>query len=550
MRWIISAAVIRSEKLLYSSKIVFDLSTPYQPRNMPQENIAFVMCATGEAVSFATLESRANQGAHLLRALGVNKGDHIAILMENRREFLEICFAADRSGIYYTTVSTHLTADEVSYILEDCSARLLISSPRFHDMIRKFSADPQTPYRIFSVGDDIPGDLENGEQNTSQNTDPDFENWASQMAGFPSTPIEDESQGLDMLYSSGTTGRPKGIKWPLPESPPGASSMLIELLSSLFGYSKDTRYLSPAPLYHAAPLRHSMVTIKQGGTAYIMDRFDAETSLKLIETHKITHSQWVPTMFVRLLKLPKDVRDRYDVSSLEMAVHAAAPCPVDVKHQMIEWWGEIVHEYYAGTENNGFTALSCQEWLKKPGSVGSAKLGVIHICDEKGQELPIGEEGEIYFENGHPFSYHNDPEKTQSCTNNRGWTTLGDIGRIDEDGYLYLTDRKSFVIISGGVNIYPQETEDTLLGHSAVLDVAVIGVPSEDFGEEVKAIVQLAKDVPASSDLAQNLIDHCKERISALKCPKTVEFRDSLPRSATGKLYKRMLRAEYWPTTS
>ena len=324
--------------------------------------------------------------------------------------------------------------------------------------------------------------------------------------------------------------------------------MLLDLLTSLFGYGPDTRYLSPAPLYHAAPLRHSMVTIKMGGTVFVMDRFDAVGALQLIETHRITHSQWVPTMFVRLLKLPPEQRAQFDLSSMKMAVHAAAPCPVDIKREMIDWWGEIIHEYYAGTENNGFTTISTQEWLEHPGSVGRAKLGVIHICDASGAELPIGAEGEIYFENGHQFAYHNDPEKTAACTNALGWTTLGDIGRLDSDGYLYLTDRKSFVIISGGVNIYPQETEDVLLGHPSVLDAAVIGVPSEDFGEEVKAVVQLMPSQVPSPELADSLIEYCRARLSSIKCPRSIDFRTDLPRSATGKLYKRKLRDEFWRT--
>lgn len=507
---------------------------PFNPRCHAERDpasIAFVMCATGESVTFAQLEARANQGAHLLRAAGLRPSDHIAILMENRREFLEVCFAADRSGVYYTTISTHLTADEIAYILRDCAARLLIVSDRMGDMLERLAPDIDASCEVLVVGDPPQG----------------FRSWSSATAGLPETPIPDEAQGLDMLYSSGTTGRPKGIKWPLPDDMPGGRSMLIDLLSSLFGYDAGTRYLSPAPLYHAAPLRHSMVTIRMGGTAFIMERFDPLGALELIERYRITHSQWVPTMFVRLLKLPPEDRARFDLSSMQMAVHAAAPCPVDIKRRMIDWWGEIIHEYYSGTENNGFTAITTAEWLTHPGSVGRAKLGVIHICDEAGQELPQGQEGEVYFENGHQFVYHNDPEKTASCTNAKGWTTLGDIGRLDAEGYLFLTDRKSFVIISGGVNVYPQEAEDILLGHPAVLDAAVFGVPNEDFGEEVKAVVQLLPQIDPSPALEADLIAICRARLSAIKCPRSVEFRRTLPRSATGKLYKRKLKAEYWP---
>lgn len=505
-------------------------SYPYQPRAHPAEKPAFIMAASDEMVSFGMLEQRANQGAHLLRAQGVGPGDHIAILMENRREMLEICFAADRAGVYYTTISTHLNKDEIGYIVTDCDARLLVASDRFMDILPELATDHEDRCRIVVVGDNAGA----------------FPSWSQEVAGHKKTPIADEAQGLDMLYSSGTTGRPKGIKWPLEHTLPGAPTMLVDLLHRLFGYGPETRYLCPAPLYHAAPLRHVMVTIKMGGTAVIMDRFDAEASLRLIEQHRITHSQWVPTMFVRLLKLPKDVRARYDLSSMEMAVHAAAPCPVEIKREMLAWWGDIIHEYYAGTENNGFSAITSAEWRAHPGSVGRAKLGVVHICNENGHEVPVGTEGEIYYENGQQFAYHGDPEKTRACTNAQGWTTLGDIGRLDEDGYLYLTDRKSFLIISGGVNIYPQETEDTLLNHPAVLDAAVIGIPHEEFGEAVHAVVQLLPEYENTPELSETLMAYCRSKLSALKCPRSIEFRNTLPRSATGKIYKRILRSEYW----
>ncbi|MHA6345620.1 acyl-CoA synthetase [Roseivivax sp. CAU 1761] len=490
------------------------------------------MCATGETVSFAALEARANQGAHLLRSLGLRRGDHLLVVMENRREFLEICFAAERAGLYYTTASTHLAPPEIAYIAVDCGARAIIASDRFaEELCTAEAADGRTPAPVRLAVGRVPTGCAD---------------WAALVSAQPDTPLADEAQGLDMLYSSGTTGRPKGIKWPMPDTPPGGRTMLIDLLCGLFGYGRETRYLCPAPLYHAAPLRHAMVTIKAGGSVHVMDRFDAEKALRQIETQRITHSQWVPTMFVRLLKLPDALRRSYDVSSLQVAVHAAAPCPVEIKRAMIDWWGPILHEYYAGTENNGFTALDSAEWLAHPGSVGRAKLGVLHVCDEAGQELPPGAEGEIYFENGHQFEYHNDPAKTAASRNSQGWTTLGDIGRLDAEGYLYLTDRKSFVIISGGVNIYPQETENVLLGHPAVLDAAVFGVPHEEFGEAVQAVVQTVPERPGSEALAEELMVWCRDRLSALKCPRGVDFRAQLPRSAAGKLYKRQLRDEYW----
>jgi long-chain acyl-CoA synthetase len=505
---------------------------PFHPRRHAIErpdDVAYRISTSADAVTFGQLEARANQAAHTFRQLGLKRGDHIVIVMENRREFLEVCFAADRTGLYYTTASTHLTDDEIHYIIRDCGASLVLVSDTLIGRIRAYADLMLRDCPVMVIGRD-------------EGALPSFTDIA---AAALATPIPDESQGLDMLYSSGTTGRPKGVKWALPDQPAGSSSMLIELLSGLFGYGVGTRYLCTAPLYHAAPLRHTMVTIRTGGSAVIMPKFDAEVALSLIDAEGITHSQWVPTMFVRLLKLPEEVRGQYSLRSMSMAVHAAAPCPIDVKHRMIEWWGPIIHEYYAGTENNGFTALTTREWQSHIGSVGRAKLGVIHICDENGAELPIGAEGEVFFENGHQFEYHNDPEKTRTSRNAQGWTTLGDIGRLDNDSYLYLTDRKSFVIISGGVNIYPQEVENLLLQHEAVLDAAVIGIPNEEFGEEVKAVVQLVDGHEPNEKLSSELVAFCRARLSALKCPRTIDFRTEFPRSPTGKLLKRQIRDEY-----
>ncbi|MCZ8313045.1 MAG: AMP-binding protein [Magnetospirillum sp.] len=495
------------------------------------DKIAYRMVRSGESVTFRELDERSNRAAQLFRACGVGRGDHILVLMENNRQFLEVCFGADRAGIYYTAVSTHLVADEVAYILRDCGAKLVVTSRSQVALMELLRARLPDIAFWFMIGADRPG----------------FADWDDAVSAQPATPVADEWQGLDMLYSSGTTGRPKGIKWPLPERPPGGRTMLVDLLSRLFEYRADTRYLSPAPLYHAAPMRHSMTVIKQGGTVFVMEKFDAEEALATIERERITHSQWVPTMFVRMLKLSLEQRARYDMSSIRMAIHAAAPCPIDVKERMIAWWGPILHEYYAGTENNGFCAIDTQEWLAHKGSVGRAVQGELRICDEHGVELPIGEEGEVYFANGPQFVYHNDPAKTAASRNAKGWTTLGDIGRLDADGYLYLVDRKSFLIISGGVNIYPQEIEDTILSHPKVADVAVIGVPNEDFGEEVKAVVQPLDMVNAGPALAEEIIAYCKARIAAYKCPRSVDFRAVLPRHPTGKLFKRQLKQQYWP---
>ena len=491
---------------------------------------AFVMCETGESVSFSELDRRANQVAHTLRGLGVERGMHVSFLMRNHRRLLEACFGADRAGVYYTTINTRLLADEIAFIVRDSAARALVVSADLASLAESVRAKLPQEIPCFAFDGCPEG----------------FESWEQRVDRAPSTPIADSAQGLDMLYSSGTTGRPKGVKWPMPELPAGTRTMVVDLLDRLFDYYPGCRYLSPAPLYHAAPLRHSITAIKLGGCAYIMERFDAERALNYIEQYRITHSQWVPTMFVRMLKLPEQTKRRFDLRSMHVAIHAAAPCPIDIKRQMIEWWGPIIHEYYAGTENNGFCSITCQEWLAHPGSVGRASQGVLHICDDEGRELPAGGVGIVYFSDGPKFEYHNDPERTARARHPLGWTTLGDIGRVDEDGYLYLVDRKAFMIISGGVNIFPQEIEDALIAHPAVADVAVIGVPDEDLGEAVKAVIQLSDPASASPALAEDLLAFCRTQLASFKCPRSIDFDNDLPRQPTGKLFKQKLRERYW----
>jgi long-chain acyl-CoA synthetase len=349
-----------------------------------------------------------------------------------------------------------------------------------------------------------------------------------------------------MLYSSGTTGRPKGVLPVVDPQPIDADNPLFQITRKLYGMGEDTVYLSPAPLYHAAPLRFNMTVMKLAGTSVIMEHFDAEEFLRLVPKYKITHTQLVPTMFVRFLKLPDEARLKHDVSSLRCAIHAAAPCPIPTKEKMIEWWGPIVWEYYGGTEGNGLTMCNASEWLAHKGTVGRAVLGTVRICDEEGNELPQGEAGTIYFADGRPFAYHNDPKKTAETRNAKGWTTIGDVGYVDADNFLHLTDRKAFMIISGGVNIYPQETENLLITHPKVMDCAVFGVPNPDFGEEVKAVVQPRDLADAGPGLAEELIAYCKQNLSAIKCPRSVDFEVELPRHPTGKLYKRLLRDRYW----
>ena len=506
---------------------------PLQPVNVDPEKVAFQMCESGEQVTYAQLNDRANQVAHLISDLGILPGDHVAVLMNNCRELMELCFGLDRSGVYYTLISTRLTTDEMAYIVQDCGARLFVYSSALELADKDlFSKLPNT-LNCMRVGPSV-------EQWKHKD-------WTAECSKMPTSANAQALQGGDMLYSSGTTGRPKGVLWPLPKTAAGQHTMLVKLLAPLFGYDADCHYMSTAPLYHAAPLRHSMTVIKLGGTVTVMERFDALLALQTIERCRITHSQWVPTMFVRLLKLDKHVREKFDLSSMKMAVHAAAPCPVDVKEQMIGWWGPIVHEYYAGTENNGFCSITPNEWLQHKGSVGRASQGKLHICDEEGMPLELGQTGAVYFSEGPQFTYHNDSVSTEQTRNSLGWTTLGDIGYLDEEGYLYLVDRKAFMIISGGVNIYPQEIENVLLQHPKVMDAAVVGVPSSDWGEEVKAVVQPVDPLDVGPVLAAELQAFCREKLADFKCPRSIDFDLELPRLPTGKLYKKLVKKRYWP---
>jgi fatty-acyl-CoA synthase len=493
--------------------------------------VAYQMAGSGEAITYGELDRRSNQGAQLFRSLGLKTGDHIALLMENCLPFMEVCWAAQRSGLYYTAISRYLTAEEIAYIVKDCGAKVVITTPQCIAAIAPLIGNAPGAPIFYITGKAQPG----------------FRSWDEARDAQPATPIADEAAGYDMLYSSGTTGRPKGIKRPLTEPSILVPNPLLKLLcSTMCGMTADSVYLSPAPLYHAAPLRFNMMCGALGGTSIIMEHFDAEEFLRLAEKHRVTQSQLVPTMFVRMLKLPEETRKKYNVSSLKGAVHAAAPCPADVKARMIAWWGPILIEYYAGSEGNGVTVSTSQDWLAHRGTVGRAVVGEVKILDDDGNELPAGETGTVYFAGGPQFAYHNDDDKTKRAYNERGWSTLGDVGYLDAEGFLYLTDRKAYMIISGGVNIYPQETEDVLITHPAVADVAVFGVPNEEMGEEVKAVVQPHDMRKTGKELEAELIAFCRQHLSPIKCPKSVDFEAELPRTPTGKLVKRHLRDRYW----
>lgn len=485
------------------------------------DRIACLCTATGAQMTYADLENAANRGAHLLRSMGLKRGDVIAVMLDNEPAVFAIGWAAERTGLYLTSVSTKLSIADAAYILRDCGARALVVSDRLAEMGAQILAACPGPV-LYKVSD-----------------------WQEACADLPATPVPDESAGADMLYSSGTTGRPKGVKPALPQGPLGEETALMRMGAALYGMDGAMVYLSTSPLYHAAPLRWAMTVQRFGGTVLIMPRFDAETALGLIERHRVTHGTWVPTHFVRLLKLPEEVRLRHDLSSQRAAIHAGAPCPVAVKQAMIDWWGPIIEEYYSGTEMCGITALSSAQWLERPGSVGQAVVGAIRILDDEGVECPAGQVGNIYFADGPRFAYHNDQAKTEAAHNADGWATMGDIGHIDKDGFLFLTDRKNFMIISGGVNIYPQEIENVLIAHPDVADVAVIGIPDEELGETVLAVVQPAVGVAGDDSLAETLRLYARAWLGGVKTPKHFEFRHDPLREPTGKLLKAKLIAEF-----
>jgi long-chain acyl-CoA synthetase len=496
---------------------------------------AVIMHPSGIVVTFGELEARANQLAHYFRAAGLVEGDAVAILMENGEHVHAVMWGARRAGLYYVPINTHLTAAEVAYIVDNSSAKAIVGSAGLRDILAGLAAelpDGLPPVRLLVDAAGASGDLDG------------WQHYPQCVADQPTTPIDDEIEGDLLQYSSGTTGRPKGIKRELPHLPP---SEVPGLMAALVGFwmHPDAVYLSPAPLYHTAPSVWSMQTQAGGITTVVLEKFDPQGALDAIQKHRVTHGQFVPVMFTRMLKLPAAVRDSYDVSSLERVMHAAAPCPVEIKKQMIDWWGPIVDEYYASSEAIGSTLILAEDWLTHPGSVGKSMMTPLHILDEDGNELPPGQAGEIYFEGGADFEYLNDPAKTASSRDAHGWKTVGDIGYLDEDGYLYLTDRRHHMIISGGVNIYPQEAENMLVTHPKVMDAAVFGVPDDDMGQRVKGVVQTVDQADATDEFAEELLGWLRERLAHYKCPRSISFEAQLPRTDTGKLYKQGLIEKY-----
>ncbi|MCX2931786.1 fatty-acid--CoA ligase FadD4 [Mycobacterium sp. CVI_P3] len=492
---------------------------------------ALILAATGTVIDFAELEERANRLAHHWRAVGLRKGDVVALILENNEHVHAAMWAARRSGLYYALINTHLTAAEAAYIVDDSGAKAVLGSRATRAVCERLGQH-----------------LVNGLPQHLLIADDDLDGWARYpecVAEQPYTPISDEIEGDLLQYSSGTTGRPKGIRRELTQlSPAEAPGSVLPLLDAV-GITCDSVYLNPAPLYRTAPSLWTMAVQSVGGTTVVMEKFDPQAALECIQRYRITHGQFVPAMFVRLLKLPEPVRNSYDVSSLKRVVHAAAPCPVEIKRQMIQWWGPIVDEYYAASEGIGASFIKAEEWLARPGSVGRPLVGIPHILDEGRRELPPGQPGEIFYEGGRPFRYLNDEAKTSAARDEHGWVTVGDIGYLDDDGYLYLTDRRHHMIISGGVNIYPQEAEDLLITHPKVLDAAVFGVPDDEMGQAVKGVVQTVDPADATEQVAGELLDWLRNRMAHYKCPRSLSFEEQLPRTDTGKLYKQQLVRKY-----
>ncbi|MDX1886551.1 fatty-acid--CoA ligase FadD4 [Mycolicibacterium sp. 120270] len=488
---------------------------------------AVVLHPSGTAVTFDDLDTRANRLAHFLRRAGLAAGDTVAILMENNEHIHAAMWAARRSGFYYTMVNTHLSAGEIAYIVSDSAAKAVISSRAMR-----------------AVCERLPGVMPDGMPAVLLIADDDLDGWLRYpecVADEPAEPMVSERCGQLLQYSAGSTGRPKGIRRPLD---PRSAKLTTPVFEAL-GVTGESVYLSPTPTYHTALAMWTMAAQSVGATVVMMERFDAEQALRCIETYGVTHAQFVPTMFVKMLRLPESTRQRYDLSSLQRVVHAAAPCPPAIKRQMIDWWGPIIDEYYGSSEGAGISFIRAQEWLDHPGSVGRPMLGTPHILDENESELPAGQIGEIYYEGGYPFEYLNDEAKTAEARTPQGWVTVGDVGYLDADGYLYLTDRRNHMIISGGVNIYPQETENELIAHPLVVDAAVFGVPDDEMGQSVKAVVQLTDPSRGTDDFGRELIDWLRERLAHYKCPRSISFEPQLPRTDAGKLYKRALVEKY-----
>jgi long-chain acyl-CoA synthetase len=485
----------------------------------------------GTELTAGELLDRSNQIAHGLYTLGLEHGDTVALLLPNSIELIEVFLAALQIGLYVTPINWHLVGPEVAYILGDCDAKVFIAHERFADVA--VAAADEAGFdtdRAFAVGD-VKG----------------FRPYAEIAEGQPTTPPEGRTTGAAMHYTSGTTGRPKGVKRGLFEIDPSDMGELLTMLPGLFGVGAHDGHvhLTVSPLYHTAVLMWTGCAMHLGHTVVLMDKWTPEETLRLIDRYDVTYSHMVPTQFVRLLDLPEETRASYDVSSLRNMIHGAAPCPQEIKRRMIDWWGDTIQEYYAATEGGG-TVITAKEWLERPGSVGTAWPGSeIRIYDDEGTQLPPGKIGTVYMQLMADFEYKGDSAKTKA---NRieNFFTVGDLGEMDEDGYLFLRDRKADMIISGGANIYPAEIEGELINHPAVQDVAVFGIPDADWGEQIKAVVELHEGFDPSDELAAEIIEWAGTRMGKFKLPRSIDFTETLPREPNGKLIKRKLRDPYW----
>ena len=500
--------------------------------------VAIRMADSNDSLSYGELVANADRAAQLFNHLGLQQGDTIALLLENHVRYAELCWAAKNSGLHYACISSQSSLADAAYIVENSEAKLLISSARLAslaaDLARTLSPLASGDKRRFlMVGETCPS--------------APFASYESALQEMPARPLAGRVRGPSMLYSSGTTGRPKGVRSTLSDESPEIPPRRLAMLRSRYPLDSNTVLYAPGPMYHAAPGRFMMSVLRCGGTFISCSKFDALHSLQTIERYKVNFALLVPTMMIRMVRLPETQRRTNDLSSLQCVLHLGAPCPVAIKEQIIKWWGPIVEELYGGTEAFGHTMINSEQWLAHKGSVGKPAAGCsIRIVDESGQPVKNFETGLIYMNNGHRFEYFKDPEKTRGAITEDGWGTLGDVGYLDDEGYLYLTDRASHMIISGGVNIYPQEAENLLMTHPEVSDVAVIGVAHEEFGEEVKAlIVPLQFPVTDPVAMQREIIAFCRSQLSVIKCPRSVEFVDALPRNESGKLLKHLLRERF-----
>jgi len=506
---------------------------PAEIATLDPDRPAIIMGNSGESITYLELSSSINRLAQLFRSKGLGIGSHVAVFLPNDRRFLEIAWACHTAGLRLTPIYASLTAEEAAYIIDDSGAELVVGSAQLPATSQLQAASSGQVTTWLAVDGDLPG----------------WEFYDAQVAQAPDSPIDDMRQGGFMFYSSGTTGRPKGIEAKLTYAPLNefnelsVTSIMDRILRDA-PRSVPEVWLVPGPLYFSAASNLTMAMMHAGSTVILMERFSAENVLELIDRYAVTIAQFVPTHFTRLLALPAEMRDSTNLSTLKAVFHAGAPCPIDVKRRMIEWWGPIISEYYASSEGVGFTWITAKEWLARPGSVGRQVFGSLIVVDEDGKPLPPGVDGQIWAAGAPAFEYRNVTTEADH-RGPAGYRTVGDIGHVDEDGYLYLTDRKAFTIISGGVNIYPQEIENLILEHPMVADVAVFGVPNEEFGEEVKAVVEPREWADAGPALAADLEAFCRQGLAGYKIPRSFDFERSLPRQETGKLKKGELRARY-----